>query len=321
VGVEYTPAPAQLVNLARALSTRGAAAPNVDGLHMRELRGVRGGIAGESVDPELFASAQMVRALVEAEALEAAVGEGWHWSHGVSVVRRVERARQVDFAACVRFLDYAPGERSVARRGVGALLNALALTGAAGVNTALCRVTAHAALALALQGLAEREGASFVEAVETALPRLVATVLGGGSAIDPHRQRVCALLHSVAARIDEPARWNPLARAAALAYDLERLRCPLGPAFDLPSTDLLSWAARVAGRGHDARWVRALLAAHGVLPPNARVELEGGRAGVTLGGAEDDAPMLPLVYLKGEGVVVLPEQAVQFARCDAATET
>lgn len=321
VGVEYTPTAPQLVGLARVLATRGATAPTVDGLQLRELRGVRGGTAGESVDPELFASAQMVRALVEAEALEAAVGAGWHWSHGVSVVRRVERARQVDFAACVRFLDHAPGERSVARRGVGALLSALAMTGAAGVSAALCRVAAHAALALALQGLAEREGASFVEAVETALPRLVETLLGGGSAIDPHRQRVCALLHSVAARIDEPARWNPLARAAALAYDMERLRCPLGPAFDHPSLDLLAWGARVAGREHDARWARALLAAHGVLPPNAKVELDDGRMGVVLGGAEDEAPMLPLVYLKGSGVVALPEEPVQFARTDVAMES
>ena len=321
LGVEYVPTPAQLVLFARALSTRGAVLPSIDGLHLRELRGVRGGTAGEAVDPELFATAQMVRALVEAEALEASTGAGWHWSHGVSVVRRVERARQVDFAACVRFLDFAPGERSVARRGVGALLNALAMTGAAGVPTAYSRVAAHAALALALHGLAEREGASFVEAVETALPRLVATVLGGGSAIDPHRHRVCAVLHSVVSRLVAPASWNPLARAVALAYDFERLRCPLGPAFNLGAADLLSWAARVAGREHDAAWVRALLAAHGVLPPNALVTLEDGRTGIALGGADDEAPLLPLVYLREQGIVALPESPVRFARRDAPPET
>lgn len=314
IRVEWAPAPGQLVALARALGTRGATAPTVDGLHLREIRGARGGNAGEAVEPELFASAQMVRALIEAESLEAALDRGWNWSHGISVVRRVERARQVDYAACVRFLDHAPGARTVARRGTGAVLSALAMAAAAGLPTALGRIAAHVALALALQGLSERDGASVVEAVETALPRLLESVLGGGTSMDPHRQRVCAALHSVASRIDEPARWNPLARAAALAYDLERLRCPLGSAFDHPSLDLLAWAARTSGRAHDPRWVRALLAAHGVLPPNARVTLADGRAGVVLGGAEDEAPLLPLVYLKGDGVVALPDEPVRFER-------
>jgi hypothetical protein len=147
------------------------------------------------------------------------------------------------------------------------------------------------------------------------------TAMGGGTSIDPHRQRVCAVLQSVEARIDEPERWNPLARAVALAYDLERLRCPLGPGFDLGSADLLAWAARIAEKQHDPRWVRALFAAHGVLPPNTRVQLADGRLGVALGGAEDEAPFLPLVYLKGEGVVALPEEPVQFARSNAPTET
>lgn len=314
IRVEYTPTPAQLVPLARALATRGAAAPSVDGLHMREIRGVRGGSAGEAVDPELYATALMVRALIEAEALEAAMTDVWPWSQAVSVLRRVERAKNADLPACIRFLDHAPGPRSVARRGIGALLSTLAMAGAIGLPTAQSRVAAHAALALALQGLAEREGASVIEAVETSLPRMLNSALGASSAVDPHRQKVCAVLHSAAARVDDPPRWNPLARAAALAYDLERLRCPLGPDFEHPAVDLLAWAARTAGRSHDARWVRALLAAHGVLPPNAQVEMDDGRAGIVLGGADDDTPMLPLVYLKGEGVVALPEQAVRFAR-------
>jgi len=34
-----------------------------------------------------------------------------------------------------------------------------------------------------------------------------------------------------------------------------------------------------------------------------------------LGGAEDDAPMLPLVYLKGVGVLAMPDDPVRFPRC------
>lgn len=319
VGVEYVPTNAQLVMLSRALLTRGASVPSVDGLHLREIRGVSGGGSGEVIEPELFATAQMVRALIESEAAELNVSGGWPWSAGIGVVRRVERARRVDLASCVRFIEYAPGARTVPRRALGALLSAMAMTGAAGLSTSLSRVASHAAFALGLYGLAEREGASFVEAAETALPQLIGTALGGGTSVDPHRQRVCALLQSVASQHDEPRRWNPLARAVALAYDLERLRCPLGPSFDLATMDLLSWAARVAGRVHAAEWVRALLAAHGVLPPNAAVTVDG-REAVVLGGAEDDEPMRPLVYLKGVGAVNLPDGPVSIARCVAVEE-
>ena len=314
VGVEYVPTTAQLVSLARALLTRGASTPSVDGLHLREIRGVSGGGSGEVIEPELFATAQMVRALMEVESLESNAGEGWPWSAGIGVVRRVERARGVDLAACLRFLEHAPGALTVPRRALGALLSAMAMTHAAGLNTSLSRVASHAAFVLGLYGLAERDGASFVEAAETALPRLIATALGGGTSLDPHRQRVCALLQSVVSRHDEPDRWNPMARAVALAYDLERLRCPLGPSFDLRTMDLLAWAARSAGREQSRTWVRALLAAHGVLPPNTAV-LHEGRPAVVLGGAEDDAPMRPLVYLKGAGAVAMPDGPVRFPRC------
>jgi len=36
---------------------------------------------------------------------------------------------------------------------------------------------------------------------------------------------------------------------------------------------------------------------------------------VVLGGAEDDAPMRPLVYFKGEGAVAMPDGPVRFPRC------
>lgn len=321
VGVEYTPSTQNLIALARALLSREGAAPNVDGLHLREIRGVSGGGgSGEVIDPELFATAQMVRSLMESEGLEASIDEGWPWSSGISVVRRVERARNVDLAACLRFIEFAPGPRSVPRRALGALITVLAVTSAAGLSTSLSRVASHAAFALGLYGLAEREGASFVEAAETSLPRLIATAMAGGTNLDPHRQRVCALLQSVVAAHDDPSRWNPLARSVALAYDIERLRCPLGPEFDLSALDLLAWASRAGEREHARQWVRALFAAHGVLPPNARV-LVGGREGIVLGGAEDGEPFTPLVYLTGDGSLALPETPVTFARSTVKKES
>lgn len=313
VRVEYAPSPHDLIALARALLSRGSSAPAVDGLHLREIRGVSGGGSGEVIDPELFSTAQMVRALIETEGLEAAIADGWAWSSGISVVRRVERARSVDLASCLRFIDFAPGALTVPRRALGALLNVLSMTLATGLSTSLSRVASHTAFALGLYGLAEREGASFVEAVETSLPRMVATAMSGSAHLDPHRQRVCALLQSVVARHEAPAQWNPLARAVALAYDLERLRCPLGPDYDLRGIDLLAWAARQGERAHLRPWVRALFAVYGVLPPNARVLMEG-RPAIVLGGAEDGAPFTPLVYLRDEGTLALPDDPVTLAR-------
>ncbi|MEZ4389973.1 MAG: hypothetical protein R3A48_02665 [Polyangiales bacterium] len=130
VGVEYTPSSQNLIALARALLSRDGAAPSVDGLHLREIRGVSGGGgSGEVIDPELFATAQMVRSLIESEGLEASLEGGWSWSSGISVVRRVERARNVDLAACLRFIEFAPGPRSVPRRALGALVTVLSPAG------------------------------------------------------------------------------------------------------------------------------------------------------------------------------------------------
>lgn len=312
VKVEWPPAPAAVLTLGAAIARKATEAPTVDGLFMREITGAREGTAGSAVDAELFATAQVTRALADVESLEARLGAGWAWAGAVGAIRRAERAIEADLGACLRFLDLAPGERTVARRALGAMLHALAMLDAVKVSVASRRVGAHAALTLALHGYSEREGCAFAEAADTALPTLLAGVDAGAATLDAHRLRVCALLHGVCAHFADPGKWHPVARAAALAFDLERLRCPLGTEFALENGDLLAWAARADLATHDPRWVRALLAAHGILPAGAQVRLADGRLGVSLGGAPGEDPLRPLVYLHS-GTILWPESPVDIA--------
>ena len=312
VKVEWPPAPAAVLALGAAIARKATEAPAVDGLFMREITGAREGTAGSAVDAELFATAQVTRALADIESLEGRIASGWDWAAAVGAMRRAERAVEADLGACLRFLDFAPGQRTVARRALGAMLHALAMLDAVKVSVASRRVGAHAALTLALHGYSEREGCTFAEAADTALPTLLAGVDAGASTLDAHRLRVCALLHGVCAHFADASKWHPVARAAALAFDLERLRCPLGPDFDLENGDLLAWASRASGAEHDPRWVRALLAAHGSLPPGAQVRLADGRPGVSLGGAPGEDPLRPLVYLHS-GTILWPESPVDIA--------
>lgn len=312
LSVDETPTPRAVLSLGAAIARRATTAPVIAGIATREIANATAGVDGSVVDPELFATAQMTRALADVETLEARMPEGWSWPGAVRVLRRVERALDADLGACLRFLDLAPGETTVARRALGALVHTTAMLAAVKVSAASRRAGAHVSLALALHGYAERDGCTFAESADTALGGLLA--LGAGAVLDAHRSRVCALVHGVCAHFEDRSKWHPVARAAALGFEIEKLRCPLGPEFVLENVDLLAWAVSAVDQ-HDLRWVRALLAVHGTLPVGAKVKLGDGRTGVSLGGAPETEPFRPLVYLSS-GTIVWPESAVDIALGD-----
>lgn len=307
--IEYAPSPMSLVSVADAI-TRGSPLPVVDGMIFRRIEGAQSGTEAVQVDTELFATAQLLRALLDVEALEEARLSAWPWSQGISIVRRVERARESDLDSCLRFIDHAPGVRGAARRAIAAAIHGLAASSAARLSLPLRRVVAHGALALVLYGDAGGP-TNFREAAARALPAMVESIGATRAALDPHRLRVCAVLQSV---LEGAHTAHPLAAPMLLAYSLERVRGVRGVSFEHTTMDLLAWAARLAGRRLDARWVEALLCAYGVIPPNTRVRsLEGGD-GVAMGGAPDDAPRQPLVLLDADGTLLAPEVPVSFAR-------
>lgn len=305
--VEYAPAAASLVAVADAVARR-VPLPSVDGMLFREIDGAQAGTEAMQVDTELFAAAQLLRALVEVEGVHAAGLAQWPWPVGISVVRRVERAKESDLDACLRFIDHAPGDRGAPRRALAAAVHALSLGGAARLGLPLRRVLAHAALALTQYG-DEGGPVNVRDAAARALPAMVASIGATRAALDPHRMRVCAVLQSLL----DGGEAHPLAAPLHLAYTLERAQAVGGAGFWLLTTDLLAWAARLAGRRLDAGWVHALLCAYGVVPPNARVRaLEGGE-GIALGGAPDDTPLQPLVLLRDDGSVLAPAVPVRLA--------
>lgn len=307
VRVELTPAAASLVVVADAVARRGPI-PAVEGLVLREIDGAQAGTEAVQVDPELFAVAQLLRALVEIEALFSAGLEAWPWSQGISLVRRIERAAEAELDACVRFIDHAPGPRGAPRRALAAAIHGLALGRAARLGLPLRRVIAHAALALTLYG-DEGGPVNLHDAAARAMPALLASIGATRAALDPHRLRVCAVLQSLV----DGGEAHPLASPLHLAYTLERARAVGGVGFWLLTTDLLSWAARLSGRRLDAAWVNALLCAYGVMPPNARVRTWEGGEGVVLGGAPEETPLQPLVLLDIDGSALAPSVPVRLA--------
>lgn len=240
----------------------------------------------EEVAPEVFAATQLALAVADAEALRAQ--ETWSFRLALSIVRRVERAwaKAPGYAGSV--LERAPGEWSPARRAVAALSHVMAALIRLEASRSVRRVVGHATLACGLVGLRRRGGVEFEEAVRRASELLESTP-NKRRHVDPHRQRLLAMLRTVA-RGRETLTVGPLVQ---LGYGLELARCPRGSEGHLEIGELFAHAAGNMGRLFDPRWVRAFISLHGVFPAGARVQLEDGRIGVALGpGARADRPLV-----------------------------
>lgn len=284
ISVDQVPSVDDLIALGAELAAPRGAPLQFAGVELRAIRDGQTGTAGEAVEPERFAAVMLLRALMDAEHIEAVRGGPWPWSRGAAILRRLERATDADARTSTRFLDVAPGERSVPRRAVQATALALAAMRLVGLDVATRRVGGHATLAVALAGLRPRGGDDFATAATRALDQLRSTLSAGRSKVDPHRLRACALVHDVTFRPEARSRWHPVARLMELVYEHEVLRCPPDATFDLDAVDLLSALAVRSFVQDDPGWLQALVEIVGRWAPGVRVTLEGGESGVLLGG-------------------------------------
>jgi hypothetical protein len=308
---DEVPAPSELASfggcLAGAAQGRADAldALRVRGINCRELAHARLGEKAESVDAHVATATQVVLAISEAEKLLARHGEPWSWSGGVSVVRRLERAVQVDRDATLSAVELAPGAWTIPRRSVAAIALLLGIAQTLGVAPAVARAAAHALLGICLYGFTARGGRPFREAACVARGPFFAAPVKARSGIDPHRLRVCTLLH-VCGESGELATYAQAA-LLELGYTLELGRCPEGVAFELTRSDLLAQLVQSRGRSDDP-WLRALIATTGLVPIGAHV-LVDDCLGVVVEQDPHGDPFRPRVLVAGR--VMQPERPVR----------
>ncbi len=309
------PSPADLLRLAQILA-RGVQGPtdwlesvSLKGISWREIAGAGWGAESQAIDPDLFAVTQLALAIAEADRLVAAHTEPWHWTAGVGIVRRLERALEVDSAAADRALELAPAPWSPGRRAVAVTMRVVAVLREVGALAGTTRAAGHAALVLAAHGMATNNALTMQEAAAQGLPRLLATSLESAGGAARHRIRVCALLNAVHRRTAFHGRWVGAIGLVDVLYELERRRQKDQQTVQLSLADLLAGALSEPDGRFDPLWLRALVAAVGQLPPGARVRLADGRVGVVLQLGPSGDPWRPMVLVQGQ--MVEPQQPVR----------
>lgn len=268
--------------LARGAS--GTAKSNVkpifQGISCRPIPGFSGG-GSDEVNPTVFAANQIIRAIEEAASISGQIDDPWDWTTGLSVVRRIERALLASTSVALRATEVLPARWTVQRRAVSACLLATHVLERLGVERITRRATAHAVLALGLQGFTDRAGMELQDAAGLLSERFMAG-LETISGIDPHRLRTTAITHFLAtARTRDEAPMEVLG-LIHLLYFLERRRTPAGVAFDLTIIDLLAYAVQYSGEVFEPSWVRALNWALGRFPIGSPVLSEEFGIGIVL---------------------------------------
>ena len=320
---DRVPEVSALLRLSQILA-RGAQGPTdwlehetLGGVSWREIAGAGWGAAARSIDPDLFAVTQVSLAIAETELLAADPRAPWRWPAGVGVVRRLERALDVDSNAADRALELAPAPWSPARRAVAVALRVVAVLREVGALAGTVRAAGHAALVIGVAGIRPGATATLEQAAGDGLARLLATAMDSASGGARHRIRVCALLHAIHKRTAFHGRWVGAIGLVDILYALEQRRQRPGQTAQLTLSDLLAEAlADVSGR-FDAAWLRAIVATVGELPPGARVRLADGRLGVVLEPGPSGQAWRPLVLIAG--VVVEPQQPVRLQAVALAT--
>lgn len=271
-------------------------------LAFREIPDAQPGAELETVEKEIFVSAQLVLALRAARRAVTAVRADpavWPFSQGMEAVRRLERALETHATFTATMLEIAPGEIDVARRALNSAHHVASIFAALGTPKQMARAAIHAVLVLSAVGLGSRDGLGFRAAAASA--RDFATAALEETPYDPHRHAVAAILADLA---DERALATT--ELFGLAYMLERRRCPKDVAFDLTLADLLSNELAKLGASEEraespaAMWLRLRVMVAGEIPPGARVRLADGRRAIVLGPGTSGDPMLPSVLVNGQ---------------------
>ena len=300
--------PEELLRFAEvvAVADRGEAdALRLSSIAWQELGEARWGGEGEAVDLETFAIAQVALAIAESEKIADSPAP-WPWSSGMSVVRRLERARSHHRAATDRALEIAPGAWTVRRRAVAAASTALVLLGDVRASAATQRVAAHATVVAALSGYDDDGGVEFSMAVARGFARVTTELVAGRTGIEPHRMLVIASLSTAARAVGSAPSPLAVVEVVRLAYELERGRRSRGVAFHLERIDLL---ARIANAPDiDPRWLGLLLVTAGALPVGCRVRLADERVAIVMGPGAPGEPFRPEVMVAGRRFI--PEAPV-----------
>ena len=271
----------------------------IPGLRWRVIPGFTASGDSVVIDPSMFSAMQVVAAIAEAAEMSGNIDDPWPWKSGISVVRRLERAVLTAEVVTKRTLELLPGKWTIARRAVSACLMVMQVLESLGVDRITRRASSHAALAVAIQGLTDREGMELRDAAGILGERFVTGVMQTATGIDPHRLRAVAIVHFIAsARTREEAPMGVLG-LIHLAYYLERHRRPRGLSSELSLADLMAYAVRFSGDVFDPVWVRALTAVIGPVPPGTPVRLASGDLGVAIGPGPTRDPWLPLVSSNG----------------------
>lgn len=312
---ETSPEPAVLLKLAQVLA-RGVQGPTdwlesirLEGVSWREVAGAGWGAESRAIDPDLFAVTQLSLAIAETDRLAAERTNPWRWSEGVGVVRRLERALEVDGAAADRALELAPAPWAPGRRAVAVTMRVVAVLREMGSLAGTVRAAGHAALVLGACGLEVSRALTMEEAAGVGLKRLLATPLDSAGGGARHRIRVCALLNAVSRRTAFHGRWVGAIGLIDVLYELEMRRQGEQQIVQLSLADLLAGALSEAETRFDPRWLRALVATVGELPPGARVRLADGRIGVVFEPGPSGDPWRPIVLIQGQ--MVEPQQPVR----------
>lgn len=304
----HDPTVNDLVALGSAIAESRPGADDLEQLRLttiqwRSIPHATRGAAGEAVDRDVAATAELSLALASAETLPAS--GPWPWNIGGSIVRRLDRALSLHTYASLRAIELSPSPWSPTRRATSAAVHVLLALRALGATAATQRVATHAALLVARRGLRERDGDDLTTTTGRIGRELWIDAETKG-AIEPHQLKVACVVHAASSGNDAQKQFVMIP-LLFLAYDLERRRVPERGRVVLSRVDLLALA--VSDRRYDPAWVRLLINACGVVPPGAVVELRDGRIGVVLGPSPHRDPWRPEVLI--EGRIVIPDDRVR----------
>ncbi len=262
----------------------------VEGMGWRRIPNASWGEDQEDIDAELFALTQIALAVQEADALYARREERWSFKKGLAIVRRIERAMEVEHDSAVRAVELAPGGWTPSRRAVSAALNVAGALLRVGSSKGTRRSAAHAALVMSMYGLTERAGEPIDLAAQRTLEHTIDAPATARTGVSPHRLRASVIIHQLA---NSPVTdWLPVCHVIQLCYELEVERTPEGVAFDLTLADLLALAAQEMGTAFAPTWVKVLIDLHGEAPCGAYARTSDGEVGVVLGACEGGYELL-----------------------------
>lgn len=308
--VEEVPQLGSLIELCEALfqatNNHQTGRPKIAGLRLRALPQLQTtGVAADEIAVDRSVGEQIALACAKAERIRAhaSAHARWPWAEGRALSWRLERCMAASVSVTARALELCPAPWSPARRALLCAFHVGAVLARLQVSPLAQRATTHAALALGVCGLRERDGVAFTAAARAALRLLLEP--SSETLADPHRLRTSALMRLAAHEEAISIALVPLLHAA---YELERRRCPADVPVRLSRLDLQAWLANALGSEVHSGFGRALLGLLGIVPVGSHV-LEGGRLALVVAAGERGDPLRPRVLVGGE--VRPPAQPVE----------